>query len=70
MYLPSSIHTPHLFHCAIARSAYACGDRDAAASKLRLSPEMLASNAEDYGFGRDRPDLQKLTVSEGTQKDT
>ena len=36
--------------------------RDAAASRLRLSPEMMASSAEDFGFGRDTADLQKLTV--------
>ncbi|CAN0200338.1 unnamed protein product, partial [Ectocarpus fasciculatus] len=37
--------------------------RDAEASKFRLSPEMMASSAEDFGFGRDAADLEKLTIT-------
>eukprot|EP00903_Cladosiphon_okamuranus_P021077 g19362.t1 len=37
--------------------------RDAAASRLSLSPEMMASSAEEFGFGRDTADLQKLTIT-------
>ncbi|CAM9575917.1 unnamed protein product [Ectocarpus sp. 4 AP-2014] len=37
--------------------------RDAEASRFRLSPEMMASSAEDFGFGRDAADLEKLTIT-------
>ncbi|CAM9163867.1 unnamed protein product, partial [Ectocarpus sp. 12 AP-2014] len=37
--------------------------RDAEASRFRLSPEMMASSAEDFGFVRDAADLEKLTIT-------